>query len=80
MLFGIAPIYCVIWALLRLVTLPFDRKVYASIDDILYSSYQKLVLFFCENVVGVEVRCSFICEKAFKSMYPGWGSGGERLS
>ena len=52
---GSAPTYWGIWGGWRTVTIILPRRVYEIGDDFLYSLYQKLVLFFFENLSGVEV-------------------------
>lgn len=55
---GSAPTYWGIWGGWRTVTIILPRRVYEIGDDFLYSLYQKLVLFFFENLSGVEVILS----------------------
>jgi hypothetical protein len=58
-LFGSAPTFFTFWLLLRSFTLIFSpRHVYRRWDDHLYSTYQRFVLFFFQNLVNVKV-CSF---------------------
>jgi len=52
---GTGPVYFALWFVWKCISLPFPRSVYESGDDFLYSLYQKMVLFFCQNCSGVEV-------------------------
>jgi len=52
---GTGPVYFALWFIWKCISLAFPRWVYESGDDFLYSLYQKMVLFFCQNCSGVEV-------------------------
>lgn len=57
-IFGAAPVYwagAVGWQVIA-VFLP--RRIFNAVDDFMYSCYQRLVLFFFENMSGVQVRGS----------------------
>ncbi|XP_013772705.1 1-acyl-sn-glycerol-3-phosphate acyltransferase epsilon-like [Limulus polyphemus] len=54
-LFGVAPHYYMVWMLWRLVSLALPTYIYQKGDDFCYSLYQRLVLFFFENLTGTEV-------------------------
>ncbi|XP_076320039.1 1-acyl-sn-glycerol-3-phosphate acyltransferase epsilon-like isoform X2 [Tachypleus tridentatus] len=54
-LFGVAPHYYLVWMLWRLVSLALPTYIYQKGDDFCYSLYQRLVLFFFENLTGTEV-------------------------
>ena len=58
---GSAPTYCFAWAFFRVVSSAFPPRVFQLGDDMMYSLYQRLVLFFFEYYTGVEVGflCSF---------------------
>lgn len=50
-----APIHITVWTAVRLLTLPLPRRVYRALDDSLYSTYQRYVLFFMRCYTGAEV-------------------------
>ncbi|XP_074640968.1 1-acyl-sn-glycerol-3-phosphate acyltransferase epsilon-like [Tubulanus polymorphus] len=52
---GTAPVYYGLWLPMRVVTLFLPKKVFHFADDIFYSMYQRLILFFFEHYPGVEV-------------------------
>lgn len=60
-----APIHITVWTAVRLLTLPLPRRVYRALDDSLYSTYQRYVLFFMRCYTGAEVINLF--RKAEKS-------------
>lgn len=50
-----APIHITAWTAVRLLTLPLPRRFYRALDDSLYSTYQRYVLFFMRCYTGAEV-------------------------
>ncbi|XP_046565821.1 1-acyl-sn-glycerol-3-phosphate acyltransferase epsilon-like [Haliotis rubra] len=52
---GSAPAYITAWMAVRMATAILPRRYYRRGDDLLYSAYQRLVLFFFENYTGVEI-------------------------
>ncbi|XP_041359293.1 1-acyl-sn-glycerol-3-phosphate acyltransferase epsilon-like [Gigantopelta aegis] len=52
---GASPCYMTVWAGWRALTAILPRRYYRFGDDILYSSYQRFILFFFENCTGVEL-------------------------
>ncbi|XP_052688152.1 1-acyl-sn-glycerol-3-phosphate acyltransferase epsilon-like [Crassostrea angulata] len=50
-----APIHITVWTAVRLLTLPLPRRVYRALDDSLYSTYQRYVLFFMRCYTGAEI-------------------------
>lgn len=54
-----APIHITAWAAARFLTLPLPRRVYRAVDDALYSTYQRYVLFFMHCYTGAQVKICF---------------------
>ena len=56
-LFAAAPTFFILWLILRLITfIGVSRHNYRYYDDMLYSAYQRFVLFFFESWSQVQVR------------------------
>ncbi|XP_035224564.1 1-acyl-sn-glycerol-3-phosphate acyltransferase epsilon-like isoform X2 [Stegodyphus dumicola] len=54
-MFGVVPQYFLIWLTWRVVSCLLPNWIYQAGDDIYYSVYQKLVLFFFEHVTGTKL-------------------------
>ena len=54
-MFGTAPCFLMLWWPARILTAVLPRRFYRRADDILFSSYIRLMLFFFENCSGIEV-------------------------
>ncbi|XP_062593774.1 1-acyl-sn-glycerol-3-phosphate acyltransferase epsilon-like [Saccostrea cucullata] len=54
-LLSAAPIHITVWTAARLLTLPLPRCVYRALDDLLYATYQRYVLFFMHCYTGAEI-------------------------
>ena len=56
-LFSAGPTYLSAWLAVRALTLltPKTRQMFCSFDDFIWSSYQRLILFFAENWTHTEV-------------------------
>ncbi|XP_037076032.1 1-acyl-sn-glycerol-3-phosphate acyltransferase epsilon-like [Pollicipes pollicipes] len=52
---GAAPEYFAIWMGWRLISVPLPAWLYQKVDDMLYSTYQRLVLLFFEHATGLEI-------------------------
>jgi lysophosphatidate acyltransferase len=52
---GTAPAYYALWGGWRVISSVLPSRVFEAGDEVLYSLYQRLVLFFFENCSGVEV-------------------------
>lgn len=52
---GSSPTFITMWGALRFLTLCLPRRFYASANDSLYSTYQRLVLFFFHSYCGTKV-------------------------
>nr|XP_022313315.1 1-acyl-sn-glycerol-3-phosphate acyltransferase epsilon-like [Crassostrea virginica] len=50
-----APIHITAWAAARFLSLPLPRRVYRAVDDALYSTYQRYVLFFMHCYTGAQI-------------------------
>lgn len=59
-MFGVVPQYFFIWIFWRIMSCLLPNWIYQAGDDIYYSVYQKLVLFFFEHVTGTKVSFCFI--------------------
>lgn len=59
-MFGVVPQYFFIWIFWRIMSCLLPNWIYQAGDDIYYSVYQKLVLFFFEHVTGTKVSLYFI--------------------
>ena len=71
---GASPCYMTVWASWRALTAILPRRYYRFGDDVLYSSYQRFILFFFENITGVEV----IERKCSKRQIDGMGNRSSR--
>ena len=52
---GTASTYYIVWGGFRLITSVMPSRVFQVGDDMMYSLYQRLILFFFEYYTGVEV-------------------------
>jgi lysophosphatidiate acyltransferase len=61
-----APIYFLLWAVWKAISLAFPAWVYQAGDDFLYSMYQRMVVFFFEHCTRLKV-CGETSQLAVKS-------------
>jgi hypothetical protein len=54
-LLGSAPVYYAVWGGWRIVSAVLPARVFEAGDEIMYSMYQRLILFFFHSVSGIEV-------------------------
>ncbi|KAI5943817.1 1-acyl-sn-glycerol-3-phosphate acyltransferase epsilon isoform X1 [Manis javanica] len=54
-LLGTAPTYVLAWGAWRLLSALLPSRLYQTVDDRLYRTYQSMVLFFFENYTGVQI-------------------------
>lgn len=54
-MFGTAPSFFVLWGSWRFLSIFLSARWYQLGDDVLYSLYQKLLLFFYEHVARIEI-------------------------
>jgi lysophosphatidate acyltransferase len=54
-MFACAPQCFLVWLAWRVVSLPLPARVYERGDELFYTLYQSMIVFFFENVSGVEV-------------------------
>ena len=54
-MFACAPQCFLVWLTWRVVSLPLPARVYERGDELFYTLYQSMVVFFFENASGVEV-------------------------
>lgn len=59
---GVTPLYMTFWSVLRTITAPFPQKVYRIGDDVMFSQYMRLILFFFHTYVNPKVSI-FICDR-----------------
>ncbi|XP_006820614.1 1-acyl-sn-glycerol-3-phosphate acyltransferase epsilon-like, partial [Saccoglossus kowalevskii] len=52
---GVSPCFMMIWGTWRSVSAVLPTRWYHAVDDIMYSNYQRLIVFFYEHYTGVEV-------------------------
>lgn len=76
-LLGTAPTYVLVWGAWRLLSALLPSRLYQTVDDRLYRTYQSMVLFFFENYTGVQVRRRALCGvrprgRAGGSTAPAW--------
>ena len=50
-----APIYFLLWAVWKAISIAFPAWVYQAGDDFLYSMYQRMVVFFFEHCTRLKV-------------------------
>ena len=55
LMLGTAPNFICLWMSWRCASALMPKKWYHKGDDILYSMYQRYVLFFFENMLGLDV-------------------------
>ncbi|ESO07515.1 hypothetical protein HELRODRAFT_75793 [Helobdella robusta] len=55
LLLGVAPLYSMIWFLLRILTYFIEEKYYDVTNNFLYGTYQKYLVFFFEVVAGAKL-------------------------
>ena len=60
---GSSPAYYAVWLGWRCVTSVLPVRIYEAGDEVLYSLYQRLILFFFENLSGIEVCDAFVYKK-----------------
>jgi lysophosphatidate acyltransferase len=53
-MFACAPQCFLVWLAWRVVSLPLPARVYERGDELFYTLYQSMIVFFFENVSGVE--------------------------
>ena len=58
---GAAPEYYAVWLGWRILSIPLPSWLYQKVDDMLYSTYQRLVLLFFEHGTGLKVRHLIAC-------------------
>lgn len=54
-LLGTAPNFFTVWSTWRIVSLIFPRNVFRVVDDVMFSAYQRYLLFFFESCAQVEI-------------------------
>jgi len=57
-MFGVAPTYFLAHSCIRLPCLILPRFVFDKADDLLWNSYQQMILYFFENMIGTTVTIS----------------------
>ncbi|KAK7100023.1 1-acyl-sn-glycerol-3-phosphate acyltransferase epsilon-like [Littorina saxatilis] len=56
LMFGTAPCFLMLWWPARACTAVLPRRFYRRVDDVFFSSYLRLLLFFFENCTGFEMH------------------------
>ncbi|XP_043242476.1 1-acyl-sn-glycerol-3-phosphate acyltransferase epsilon-like isoform X1 [Amphibalanus amphitrite] len=63
---GAAPEYYAVWLGWRLFSIPLPAWLYQKVDDMLYSTYQRLVLLFFEHGTGLKIYFYGDADEIFK--------------
>ena len=65
---GAAPEYYAVWLTWRILSIPLPSWLYQKVDDMLYSTYQRLVLLFFEHGTGLKVSSLCGIEVLFRNI------------